>query len=94
MIWTYEYNCFGDLQWKTTSNIKYERRTKILKVKYLNIHWLDLSQILNQSFCEQINNKNVTNEDDLQWKTTSNIKIDLSQQPLAGSSPNFKLKLM
>ena len=31
-------------------------------------------------------------EDDLQWKTTSNIKSDIAQQ-LVGSFPNFKLNL-
>ena len=36
---------------------------------------------------------NVLNEDDLQRKTTSNIKSDIAQQPLVGSFPNFKLKL-
>jgi hypothetical protein len=32
---------------------------------------------------------NVSNEDDLKWKTTSNIKFEISQQLLVGSSPNF-----
>ena len=33
-------------------------------------------------------------EDDLKWKTTSNIKSEISQQLLVGSSPNFKLRLI
>ena len=33
-------------------------------------------------------------EEDLKWKTTSNIKSEISQQLLVGSSPNFKLRLM
>jgi hypothetical protein len=33
-------------------------------------------------------------EDDLKWKITSNIKSEISQQLLVGSSPNFKLRLI
>ena len=33
-------------------------------------------------------------EDDLKWKTTSDIKSEISQQLLVRSSPNFKLRLM
>ena len=33
-------------------------------------------------------------ENNLQWKTTSNIKSDIPQQPLARSLQNFQLKLM
>ena len=65
-----------------TSNIKNERQPKILKVKYFSNHRSDLSQILNVNFCEQINCKNVSNEDDLQCKTTSNIKIERQPQIL------------
>ena len=36
---------------------------------------------------------NPLNEDDLQWKTTSNIKNGISQHPLIGSYSNFKLQL-
>jgi hypothetical protein len=31
-------------------------------------------------------------EDDLKWKTTSDIKSEICQQLLVRSSPNFKLK--
>ena len=37
--------------------------------------------------------KSAWNEDDLQWKQPQNIKSWISQQPLVGSSSNFKLKL-
>ena len=37
---------------------------------------------------------NVSNEDDLKWKTTSDIKSEISQQLLVRSSPNFKPRLM
>jgi hypothetical protein len=33
-------------------------------------------------------------EDDFKWKSSSKIKIEISQQLLVGSSPNFKLRLM
>ena len=33
-------------------------------------------------------------EDDLKWKTTSNIKSEITQQLLVRSSPNFKLSLI
>ena len=33
-------------------------------------------------------------ENDLQWKTTSNIKRDIFQQPLVRPLQNFKLTLM
>ena len=79
-----------DLQWKTTSNIKNERQPQILKVKYLSNHWSDLTQILNIILCAQINYTNVSNEDALKWKTNSNIKGEISQQPQVGSCPNFK----
>ena len=36
---------------------------------------------------------NPSNEDDLQWKTTSNIKIWISQKLLIGSYSNLKLRL-
>ena len=75
-----------DLQWKTTSRIKNERQPQIFKLKYLSNNWLDLSQILNVSFCEQ---KNVCNKDDLQWKTTSNIIIERQPQILK-SKDNLK----
>jgi hypothetical protein len=70
-----------------------------LKFEYLSNHWSDLPQILNLSLGDQAQIKNASNEDDLQWKTTlngrwpQNIKSGISQQPLIGSSSNFKLKL-
>jgi hypothetical protein len=33
--------------------------------------------------------ENHLNEDNLQWKTTLNIKRKISQQPLVRSTPNF-----
>ena len=47
--------------------------TKILKMEYLSNHLLDHIKILN------------LNLDDLQWKTTSDIKSEISQPPLIGS---------
>ena len=49
----------------------------ILKVEYLNNHWSDCNhwadfpQILKLSLEDQTKIKNASNEDDLQWKTTS-----------------------
>ena len=45
---------------------------KILKVEYLSNHSSDPPQILNLSSGDQTKIKNAWNEDDLQWKTTSN----------------------
>ena len=39
-------------------------------------------------------NKYYSDEEDLQWKMTSNFQIEISQKPLVRSSPNFKLKLI
>ena len=44
----------------------------ILKVEYLSNHWLDFPQILKLSLEDQTKIKNSSNEDDLQWKTTTN----------------------
>ena len=66
---------------------------KILKVEYLSNHSSDPPQILNLRSGDQTKIKNAWNEDNLQWKTTSNIESAISQQPLIGSSSNFKLKL-
>ena len=72
---------------------------KILKVEYFSAHWSDQPQNLNLSSGDQTKIKAAWNEDDLQWNTTSNgrrplnIKSWISQQPLIGSSLNFKLKL-
>ena len=74
---------------------------KILKVEYLSNHWSDLPQILNWSSGDQIKIKNAWNgrrppmEDDLHSnrRRPQNIKSWISQQPLIGSSSNFKLKL-
>ena len=43
----------------------------ILEVEYLSNHWSDFSQILKLSLEYQTKIKNASNEDDLQWKTTS-----------------------
>ena len=43
---------------------------KILKVDYLSNHWSDLSQILTQAYKTKQKATKVSNEDDLQWKTT------------------------
>ena len=62
---------------------------KILKVEYIGNCWLDLSQILNLSWGDQskywMKLWRPSVEDDLK------IKSGLSQQPLIGSSSNFKL---
>ena len=86
-----------DLQWKTTSN---RRLPQISKVKYLSNYWLDPPQILNLGLCTQTKLYECFKwrwppmEDDLKWKTTSNIKSKISKQQLVGSFPNFKLRLM
>ena len=73
---------------------------KIWKFEYLSSHWLDLPQIWNISSKDQTKVKKGLNEDDLQWKTTSdgrwpqNMKIWIHQQALIGSSSNFKHKLI
>ena len=61
-------------QMKMTSNgrrPKMEDDLKILKVEYLSNHWSDFPQISNISLGDQTKIKNTQNEDDLQWKTTS-----------------------
>ena len=84
-------------QMKTTSN---GRLPHISKVKYLSNYWLDLPQILNlglydqRELCKCFKWRRPQMEDDLKWKTTSNVKSEISQQPLVGSSPNFKLRHM
>ena len=86
-----------DLKWKTTSN---GRLPQISKVKYLSNHWSDLPQILNlglydqRELCKCFKWRRPHMEDDLKWKTTSDIKSEISQQLLVGSSPNFKLRLI
>ena len=44
---------------------------KISNVNYLSNHWLYPPQILNLSSGDKIKIKNAWNEEDLQWKTTS-----------------------
>ena len=66
-----------------------ENNLKILKVEYLSISLFDRTHIVNLSFDEQTISLNTQNED-LQWKTTSNgrrpqnIKSGISMQPLYG----------
>ena len=76
---------------KTTFNGRRPRMEddlKIWKFEYLSSHWSDLPQILNISLWDQTKVKIGLNEDNLQWKTTSNgrwpqnMKIWISQQPL------------
>ena len=77
-----------------TSN---ERLPQMSKVKYLNNYWSDLPQILDLGLCDQNELYKLTQppmEDDLKWKTISNIKSVIYQQLLVGSSPNFKLRLI
>jgi hypothetical protein len=60
----------------------------------------DLPQILNlglydqRELCKCFKWRRPQMEDDLIWKSTSNIKIEISQQLLVGSSQNFKLTLI
>ena len=57
-------------QMKMTSN---GRLPKIAKFKYPSNHWSDLSQILNLGLYDQAKLSqcsNISNEDDLKWKTT------------------------
>ncbi len=59
-----------DLEKKMTSN---GRLPKIAKFEYLSNHWSDLSQILNLGLYDQAKLSkcsNISNEDDLKWKTT------------------------
>ena len=71
-----------------------EEDLKILKVEYLSNHWLDLPQILNLSLVDRIKMKNTWNEKGPTMEDNlKNIKIWISQQPIIGSSSNFKLKL-
>ena len=71
-----------------------EDELKILKVEYLSNHCSDLLQTLNLNLGDQSKMKKL-----LEMKTTSkercpqNIKSRI-QQPLIGSSSNFKLKPM
>ena len=73
---------------------------KIWKFQYLSSHWSDLAQILNISTWDHTKVKKGFNEDNLQWKTTSNgrwpqnMKIWISQQSLIGSFSNPKYKLI
>ena len=54
-----------------------------------------------EAFCKLIKSEctKISNEDDLQWKMTTNgrrpqnMKSGIDQQPLVGSYSNFKLKL-
>ena len=46
-----------------------------------------------QAYVTKANFTNVSHEDDLQWKTISNFKREISKQLLVVSSPNSKLKL-
>ena len=51
----------------------------ILKVEYLSNHWSDFPQILRLSLEDQTKIKYASNEDDLQWKTTSTYqKLNIS----------------
>ena len=70
-----------------------EDTLKVLKVEYISNHWSNLPQIVNLISGDQFWIKNAWNDDDLQWKTTSKYQSCISQQPLIGSSWNFKLKL-
>ena len=63
------------LIWKMTSN---ERLPKIAKIKYLSNHWFDLPQTWNLGLYDLAkfpNIQNVSNEDDLKWKMTSNGRL-------------------
>ena len=67
-----------DLQCKTPSDGRrppMEDNLKILKVENLSSHILDHAQILNLSLVDQTILTNPYNEDDLQWKTTSIVKM-------------------
>ena len=99
------YKCFkwrqppieDDLKWKTTWN---GRLPQISKVKYLTNNWSDLPKILYLGLYDQskvykcLKWRRPIMKEDLKWKTTSSIKIKISQQLLVCSSPNFKLRLM
>jgi hypothetical protein len=86
-----------DLKWKTTSNIKSEISQQLLVGSSPNFK---LRPIWPKRTLQMFQMKTTSNgrwpqmEDDLKWKTTSNIKSEISQQLLVGYSPNFKLRLL
>jgi hypothetical protein len=57
---------------------------QISKVKYLSNYWPDLRQILDLGLYDQsklykfLKRRQPQMEDDLKWKTTSNIKSEIS----------------
>ena len=51
---------------------KMEEDLKILKIEYLSNHWSDLTQIETYAYRTKPKVTKVSNEDDLQWKMTSN----------------------
>ena len=71
-----------DLQWKMTSKGRLPQKSKM---KYLSNYWSDLPQNLNSGLCDQTKLYEYfkwrwpTMEDDLKWKTTSNIKSEISK---------------
>ena len=62
------------IQVKLTTN---ERRPPIMKVKYINISCWILSQFITWALVIKPNLTNVSNENDLQWKMTSNINSEI-----------------
>ena len=66
---------------------------KILKVEYLSHHSSDHPQILNLSSGTKQKYKMLEIKTTSNGRRPQNIKSWISQQPLIGSSSNFKLKL-
>ena len=66
---------------------------KMLKVEYLSNHSSDPPQILNLRSGDQTKIKMLDMKTTSNGRRPQNIKSWISQQPLIGSSSNFKLKL-
>ena len=62
-------------------------------MKYLNNAWLDFLKFETYGQLTKQNFTNVSTEDNLQWKTSSIIKSEKSQQLLVDSSSISKLML-
>jgi hypothetical protein len=80
--------------------VSYQDKASNFIFDFLSNHWSNLTQIWNLNYGIKPECTKVSNEEGLQWKTTSsgrwpqNMKIRISQQPLVGSYSNLKLKLL
>ena len=78
----------------------YGRWPQNIKIGIFQLPLIGSSSNFNHKLMGPNQSKKSFNEDDIQWKTTSNgrwpqnMKIWISQQPLSRPSSNFKQKLM